>query len=51
MEKYKEAFIIDNFEGTKFAFLSLLEKLLLPIKDDDYVKVKMSLKWKPGGEK
>ena len=51
MEEYKEAFIIDNFEGTKFAFLSLLKELLSPIKGDDYVKVKMSLKWKPRGEK
>jgi len=45
-EKYEDGFKIDDFRGTKQAFMLLLEKLLSPLKPNDFVKVKMSLKYR-----
>ena len=43
---YDGGFEIDKFEGTKQAFLHLLEKTLSPLKSNDFVEVKMSLKYR-----
>ena len=47
----KNGFRIDSFEGTKSAFLLLLDKLLSPIEPQDFVEVKMTLKFKRANSK
>ena len=45
-KKYDGGFKIEKFKGTKQAFMHLLEKLLSPVKSNDFVEVELKLKYR-----